>query len=452
MKLIRLITALLALSLTGHVMAHGGEDHGDESAAAVSSVATDQAGLIVHETSTDAVELVLKHPVLEKGKSTLWKIFLVDPVTNRLLADEKVELSFSELPELNVIFAPVKVHPGVYEAHVALPKAGSFNAIISVGGVVRDLLSLGGIEIKKEKTHDRALQNAPLASSANTSNNTSHQLTLAKESQFLLGIETAVARRETVKNAIRAFGKITHRATGEQDILAPTSGRLKLSSSNLIPIAGQAVKKGDVLGEIETIGALPLRAPFDGVVAFSEFHPGQWVEAGTLLFKVTDPSVVWVESRLFEKDIAPLSPGARATITVESLPNQSFEGTILAIGKAFDETSRSMPVTIEVQNPQGLLKVGQWAKVFLEISTSTEAIAVPKSALLMREGVPVVFVKRSAEVFEGRPVHVMNEYIDTIYLSSGIVDGEKVVIKGNYQLLPFLRTLVPATLVPGGGR
>jgi biotin carboxyl carrier protein len=310
MKLIYLVIALTSVLLTGTAMAHGGEDHGEAPALAVASVATDPAGLVAHETVTETVELLLKHPLLEKKTTGTWWLFLADPLTNRPIGNARVELSFSQMSDLKVTFAAVAGRPGVYQADIALPQEGVVDAVISISGPVNDLLTVSGIEVGQSHARTGSVSNA----------GSPNAVRLAKESQFLLSVETAVAKRKTVKNAIQAFGKITHRATGEQDILAPTAGRLRVSASKQIPITGQTVKKGDVLGEIETIGTLTLRSPFDGVVAFAEFHPGQWVEAGTLLFKVTDPSVVWVESRLFEKDIALLAPVARAPDRFESLP------------------------------------------------------------------------------------------------------------------------------------
>lgn len=264
---------------------------------------------------------------------------------------------------------------------------------------------------------------------------------MSKESQFLLKLETRVAKEEKVLETVQVLGKVAHRSSGQQDLFATGSGRFMAASKNVIPIAGQAVKKGETLGYLEMIGRLQLVAPFDGIIAFVGYHPGEWITAGSKLFTVIDPSAVWVEAQLFEKDLAKITPKSGARISVENIPLETFSGRILAIGKTLDEQTRSATVTIEVANKQGSLKIGQWAKVSIETLTEVSAIAIPKAALLIKEGVPLVFVKNSAEQFEGRTVVVGSETNGTVYVTQGLSKNQKVVTQGNYQLLPFLKTL-----------
>lgn len=264
---------------------------------------------------------------------------------------------------------------------------------------------------------------------------------MSKESQFLLKLETRIAKEENVLETVQVLGKVSHRASGQQDIFATGSGRFVAASQNIIPIVGKAVNKGETLGYLEMIGRIQLEAPFDGIIAFVGYHPGEWVAAGSKLFTVIDPSVVWVEAQLFEKDLAKITSKSRARIAVENIPSQSFSGKILAIGKILDEQTRSAMVTIEIANQRGLLKIGQWAKVSIETPTQINAVAIPKTALLIKEGVPLVFVKKSAEQFEGRTVVIANENNGTIYVTQGLDKDQKVVTQGNYQLTPFLKTL-----------
>lgn len=277
-------------------------------------------------------------------------------------------------------------------------------------------------------------ESSQMASSGNV-------VSLTKESQFLLKVQTSVAKNETVLDSVQALGKITHRATGQQDIFATGSGRFMISSSGKIPIVGQQVRRGEVLGYLEIIGQITLKAPFDGIVSFIGYHPGEWVSAGSKLFTIDDPKIVWVEAQLFEKDLSHITAGSKASVIVENLPDLTFSGKILAIGKTLDEQTRSALVTIEVPNPEGRLRIGQWAKVYIETATSLQAIVIPKSALLIKEGLPIVFVKEAAERFEARIVTINGEFQDEVYITRGVSESEKVVTQGNYQLLPFLKTL-----------
>src|SRR3990167_251266 len=149
MKPIRLITVLLSLWLASNAIAQRGEDQGDDPSAAVPSVATDQAGLIAHETATDTLDLLLKYPPLEKKVPGTWWLFLADPMTNRPIGNAKVELTFSQIADFKTTFAEVTGRPGVYQADVAFPQEGVLDAIVSISGSqVNDLLTIKGIVVK----------------------------------------------------------------------------------------------------------------------------------------------------------------------------------------------------------------------------------------------------------------------------------------------------------------
>ena len=262
---------------------------------------------------------------------------------------------------------------------------------------------------------------------------------MSKESQFLLKLETRIAKKEKARDPLQVLGKITHRSNGQQDLFASGSGRFVPASKSNLPIVGQLVKKGERLGYLEMIGHVELVAPFSGLITFVGFHPGEWVTAGTKMFTIVDPSVVWVEAQLFEKDLARISRKSDVRISIDNLPTETFSAKILAIGRTLDEQTRAAPVTLEVVNKGGALQIGQWAKVSIETPKEIEVIAIPKSALLKKEGVPLVFSKKSAEWFEGHIVTVVGQNDGTAYISRGLEDKQKIVTQANYQLLPFIK-------------
>lgn len=473
---------------------HGGEDHGDSTPKPSSQ---EQNGTVSAETTSSLVEVLIKHEPLESGVEASLKLFLSGANDNLPVKDATVELEISALKDFKIRFEAVSDEPGVYHAHALFAVPGQYDAIISVSaGELNDLLVLSGLTVNEFRaTHGSrgwlkffgmvvililfilvfilargirakkrismwaaimliGMAMLPKLSAAHggedhgDENTTSSQasssrnvVTLAKESQFLLKVTTAPVRREKTRVLVKSLGEVTHRIGGSIDVLATTAGRLALPASGRVPGVGQKVIKGEILGQLEEIGLIALKSPFAGVVTYAEFHPGQWVEQGTKLFTIVDPHHVWVESHVYEKDLPKVTPDSTATIVMET-PNQSrLTGKVLNVGAALDEITRSAPVTVEIDNSEGRLKIGQWVNVYLETLQEIESIAVPKDALLMWGGIPVVFVKISAEHFEGRVVTLGGEYVDKVYVAHGLKSGEKVVTVGGYQLLPFLTTL-----------
>lgn len=477
------------------VYPHGGEDHGDSTPKPSSQ---EQSGVVSNETASSFVEVLIKHEPLEAGIESSLKLFLSGAKDNLPISSATVDLEISALNDLKIHFEAVAKQPGVYHAHALFAVPGHYDAIVSVSaGEVNDILVLSGLTVnelsaaqypvkwprifaiaailllssvfvlmrgRRARGKNRLsmgimitlgsllLHSAPATAhggedhgdegtvSSRTSS-TGNIVTLSKESQFLLKVTTVPVHREKTRILLKSLGEVTHRAGGSIDVLATTAGRLAPPSSGRIPGVGQKVAKGEILGQLEEIGLIALKSPFAGVVTFAEFHPGQWVEQGTKLFTVVDPRLVWVESHVFEKDLPSVTPESLATVVPENPKEPRLTGNVLNVGAALDENTRSAPVTVEVDNTEGRLKIGQWVNVYLETRQETESIAVPKDALLMRGGIPVVFTKVSAERFEGRVVALGGEYIDKVYVTHGLKNGDKVVTVGGYQLLPFLTTL-----------
>ena len=93
---------------------------------------------------------------------------------------------------------------------------------------------------------------------------------------------------------------------------------------------------------------------------------GMHFAAGDTLFKTTDLSTVWVLAQVSERDLAGLRPGQVAKIAFRDDPNSSFEGRVSFISPEINVETRTAQVRIAVANPDGLLRIGQYADVTIE--------------------------------------------------------------------------------------
>jgi cobalt-zinc-cadmium efflux system membrane fusion protein len=124
----------------------------------------------------------------------------------------------------------------------------------------------------------------------------------------------------------------------------------------------------------------PLKAPFSGVVTKAQASPGDIVDAGRDAFTVADLSRVWVQAEVYEKDLGRIRVGQSAFITVDTYPNQSFEGKVAYISDVLDPQTRTARVRCEVANHDMRLKTDMFANIELPTKFSKQAIAVPASA------------------------------------------------------------------------
>lgn len=184
--------------------------------------------------------------------------------------------------------------------------------------------------------------------------------------------------------------------------------------------------------------AFQLRAPFAGTLVASTPTSGESVEEGKLLFTVIDLERVWLEARVFEPDI-PRVEGARgAWFTVEGY-EQPFvvgekNGRLVTLGRVIDPHSRTVPIIFELENPEGRLRIGQYARVSVATGAVTRGLAVPESALVDEGGKAVVFVQAEGERFERRVLTLGPRALGWVGVREGLVAGEHVVTRGAYEI------------------
>jgi membrane fusion protein, heavy metal efflux system len=181
-----------------------------------------------------------------------------------------------------------------------------------------------------------------------------------------------------------------------------------------------------------------LKAPFSGVVTKAQASPGDVVDAGRDVFTVADLSRVWVQAEVYEKDLGRIRIGQSAFITVDTYPNQPFEGKVAYISDVLDSQTRTARVRCEVANHDLRLKTDMFANIDLRTKFSKQALAVPASALQEVEGKNVVFIRGSETQFEKRGVEKGVTVNNQTEIVSGLKPGEPVVTQGAFHLKSIL--------------
>ena len=77
-----------------------------------------------------------------------------------------------------------------------------------------------------------------------------------------------------------------------------------------------------------------IRSPIDGIVIARHVDVGQAVKASVqtpILFTVADTRRMQLLAEIAESDVAGVRPGSKAAFQIESIGNQSFEGTVSSV-------------------------------------------------------------------------------------------------------------------------
>lgn len=176
-------------------------------------------------------------------------------------------------------------------------------------------------------------------------------------------------------------------------------------------------------------------APVSGVITQRYTEVGQWVERGDKVADLIDLNTTFVRVPIHEKDIGRVRVGDTATVSLDALPNRTFEGRVKHIIPQADAASRTFPVKIEVANtPDQTLKAGMSARVQLRSGAERAAVLVPKDAVVRWAGKQIVFVVQDekARMIPIKPGRIYNGSVEV--LEGGLKPGDRVVVTGNETL------------------
>ncbi|WP_259669128.1 efflux RND transporter periplasmic adaptor subunit [Rhizobium lentis] len=175
-------------------------------------------------------------------------------------------------------------------------------------------------------------------------------------------------------------------------------------------------------------------APRDGIVLERTAAAGMMAKPGDLLFRIADISNMWVIADVPEYDLASIRIGAKADVTVRSLPGRTFHGTVALLYPQVEMQTRTTKVRIEIPNPDGVLLANMYADVVIEAGSPTPVVAVPNSAVVDTGDRQLVFIDKGEGKFEPKDVTLGVRGDDSTEIRQGVAAGDKVVVSANFLL------------------
>jgi cobalt-zinc-cadmium efflux system membrane fusion protein len=180
---------------------------------------------------------------------------------------------------------------------------------------------------------------------------------------------------------------------------------------------------------------MPIVSPIAGTVIERNIALGQMIDPAHVAFRIGDLGSLWLVAHAFERDAVRIAVGAPARVTLAAYPGQTFSGRVTYIGRQVEASSRTIPVRVELANPQQVLRPGMSANAWLQIATAGQTVVtVPVAALQRVRDQWVVFVPKSERTFEIRTVGRGRDLQGEVEVLSGLQPGETVIVDGAFLL------------------
>lgn len=175
------------------------------------------------------------------------------------------------------------------------------------------------------------------------------------------------------------------------------------------------------------------RAPIDGAVIERNWSDGQGFKAGDVGFRIADHSVVWMMANVAEGDIDAVKPGKTVKVTARARPGRIFTGKVTVIYPHLMKETRTVPVRIELPNPDLALLPDMYGNVEIATGNAT-ALTVPTSAVIDSGNRQIVLVDLGNGRYEPREVKLGQRGDGYVVVTSGVAEGDKVVSNGNFLI------------------
>jgi macrolide-specific efflux system membrane fusion protein len=181
------------------------------------------------------------------------------------------------------------------------------------------------------------------------------------------------------------------------------------------------------------LGYTSIRAPIGGVVASVSTQEGETVAASfasPTFLTIVDLSRLEVWAYVDETDIGRIQVGQRARFTVDTWPDDAFEGRVSAVRPSAEirDNVVNYVTLIEFTNrPDRLLRPEMTATINVVLEGRTDALSVPNGALRRDSGGTYLLVRRENGL-ERRDVTVGFRGSEFTELLSGVADGERVLV------------------------
>lgn len=253
-----------------------------------------------------------------------------------------------------------------------------------------------------------------------------------------LGITLATADEADFEETVFAIGHIEV-LPGKRAVV---SSRIPGRAFSVLVIPDQEVTEGDEVLWVESRqpGDPPpttmLAAPMSGLISTVNTAPGQPVSPDDTLVEIVDLDVVEAAAQVPESLAGALKQGLHARIRVPAVPDTTFDATLAHLGAFADHDSGTVEASFHVSNTDHRLRPGMRAEFSIATHRRESVMAIPREALQGDPGNHHAYVAdfELENAFRKIPVKTGARNDSLVEITSGLLPGDEVVVRGAYML------------------
>jgi multidrug efflux pump subunit AcrA (membrane-fusion protein) len=180
-----------------------------------------------------------------------------------------------------------------------------------------------------------------------------------------------------------------------------------------------------------------IESPVSGIIQNINVTKGQSVSASAVLFEVSPIDRFWVRVPVYSGDLLKVDQKKEAYISVTGTGKEPVLVTAKPVigPQRSDPSSVSSDLYYEVNNKEGMFRIGQKIMVMLTLKSTAENLVIPYSSIIYdMNGGNWVYVRSESSVYIRKRVELSHVNDGLAVLLRGVSPGEEVVFSGAAEL------------------
>jgi RND family efflux transporter MFP subunit len=176
-----------------------------------------------------------------------------------------------------------------------------------------------------------------------------------------------------------------------------------------------------------------IRASISGQISERLVQQGEFIRENTPVVSIVQMNPLKVRTAIQERYAGLVRPGLTVEFSVESAPGQKFTGKVAYVSPSVDQTTRTFPVEVLVDNSDRRLKPGFFAQGVILTHRDENVMAVPDDAISRLAGVSNVYVIEQGKIRQQSVS--LGEHVGDLFELLGGLKGDETLASSNLTML-----------------
>ncbi|WP_191116915.1 efflux RND transporter periplasmic adaptor subunit [Vibrio campbellii] len=211
-------------------------------------------------------------------------------------------------------------------------------------------------------------------------------------------------------------------------------GLVKGATERLVTLGVDRAQIKSITRRGKASQTIEIKAPADGVIASLNVREGGYLSPAQAVISAGPLDNVWVDAEVFERQAHWMKAGSQATMTLDAIPGNEWQGVVDYVYPILDPTTRTLRVRLKFPNPNGELKPNMFANIALQPVTDDAVLTIPKSSVIRSGGMTRVVLAEGDGKYRSARIEVGREAGEQIEVLQGLKQDDKIVTSAHFML------------------